>query len=287
MNAAVPALAIGALAGAATTAVTAKALVDERTPSMIAPVVSGLGIAAATASATYLTHGVARHLLAGAAIGSVLTGAALAAHSQPLWNDQHGALDGVYRPERLVMIDPDVHAEGVVSRVSYPGDGDIHVVMKADANSRKYTHGPRHPDTIVAEPVPDDQGRILVPHVGDHIAVDGPLAWDSTHGWSEVHPVRNLTFLKADGPRVPRDPKELASVVDAASDEEHKREREALIGGGVALVGTSLLVGGAYQGVRAMGNGPAHSGALRACLLLAAGGAVALTGVFIGGRGSD
>jgi hypothetical protein len=281
---------VGIVAGAAVTAVTARALVDERTPSIIAPVISGMTLAASAAGATYLTHGALRHTLAGAAIGSVVTGAALAAHSQPLWNDRNGALAGVYRPERLIMIDPSIHAEGVVKRVSYPGDGDIHVVMKADANSKQYTHGTRHPDSIVAEPVPDDQGRILVPHVGDHIAVDGPLAWDSTHGWSEVHPVRNLTFLQADGPRTPRDPKDLKTVVNAETEAEHKREHEAIAGGGIALGGTLLLLGGAYRGMRAsglIGHTPAPNGWLRASLLLAAGGAVTLAGTLIGGQGKD
>lgn len=290
MNAAIPMIGAGVLAGGALTVLGTRALVDERTPSKIAPVVTGLSIAAGAGAATYLTGGMPRNLLAGAAIGSVLTGAVLAARPQLAWNDRGGALAGVYDPERLIMIEPSVHVEGRVQRVSFPGDGDIHVVIEPDANSRRYVHGTRHPDTIIAEPVPDDQGRLQVPHPGDRIAVDGPLAWDSTHGWSEVHPVRNLTFLEADGPRTPRDAKDLRDVDEAAARAEHHRERQALVGGGIGLVGASLLVGGAFRGARAAGllGGTIAPGRWPlATVLLAGGGIAAIAGALVGGQGRD
>jgi hypothetical protein len=283
---------VGAVVGAAGALGTARLLTDEHVPSKISPVYGGLGIASGAAAGTYLTHGMPRDVLAGAAFGAVIGGALGIAIPGLVTNDHHGVLAGAYEPERLILIKPNVHVEGKVSRVSYPGDGDIHINVDVKGTPYdQYAHGSRHPHTVIAEPVPDDQGRIQVPHVGDTIAVDGPLVWDSTHGWAEVHPVKDLTFVHADGPRPPRDAKDRADVAKRFDHGEQQRERRAFIGGGIALAGTALLVSGGYQGAKhvgLVGSAAAKGGGWGgAAMLLAAGGVGILAGAVIGGQNKD
>lgn len=281
----------GIAVGAAATWGASRLMVDEHVPSRIAPVAGSITFAAGAGAATWLAKSSPmRGALTGIAAGSILAGAALVARPELIWNTHGGVMDGVYQPERLIIENEDVHATGQVTHVGFAGDGDIHIELRPDARYASYVRGARPRDTLVLEPVPGDQDHIPVPHVGDRIAVDGPLVWDSTHGHNEVHPVRTLEILQADGPRRPRDLSEVTHEQDA---EEEARERTAFIGGGVALAGLGLLTAGAWKashGVAKAGLNMAHAGTpgwTRAICLIGLGGAAVLAGALIGGQNKD
>ena len=284
--------AAGVAIGAFATWGTGRMMIDERTPSKVAPAVAATRIAAAAGAATWMSRSPAtRGLFTGIALASVATGAAMAAFPEQLmWNDRNGALAGVHHPERLIVENPDVHVTGTVNSVSYPGDGDIHIRIKPDAKYRPYVDGPRHAGTLVTEPVPADQSKFLVPHAGDRISVDGPLVWDSTHGWSEVHPVRDLKILTANGPRTARD---MTGVVREHDALEKQREQHAFIGGGVALAGVGLLTAGAWHATHVEGGAKLAMAAagsrpwLKSVWLLGLGGVGVLTGALVGGQQRD
>jgi hypothetical protein len=109
-------------------------------------------------------------------------------------------LDGVYHPERLVIMRICQPASGTVRKVILEEDGDLHIRLhlsaeymglKNDVNDAK-----QHGDLVV-EFMPRDGGHLPRPHVGDFVTLVGVWVMDLEHGcsscaadgWNELHPV--------------------------------------------------------------------------------------------------
>jgi hypothetical protein len=117
----------------------------------------------------------------------------------------------VYQPDRLQVINPCAHAEGVVVDAASEDDGDHHVWFTPDPayaylmNSEDHFQGR---PSMLAEITPDCQGNppdssaaarcpksdLPIPTIGDHIAIDGPWVLDTNHDWNEIHPVDSITI---------------------------------------------------------------------------------------------
>lgn len=121
---------------------------------------------------------------------------------------------GVYSPDRLKVIDPCKHAEGVIVDVAAEEDGDYHLWFKPDP-AYLYLMNPENHfqarPAMLAEITPDCEGNpadssaaakcpkshLPIPNFGDHIAINGPWVFDSNHGWNEIHPVDSITIVAA------------------------------------------------------------------------------------------
>jgi hypothetical protein len=118
---------------------------------------------------------------------------------------------GVHNPDRLQVLDPCKHAEGVVVDVAHEDDGDYHVWFKADPGYEYLLNPNDHfqaKPALLAEITPDcppstnppdaksaatcPRTSLPIPKLGDHIAIDGPWVLDTDHGWREVHPVDSI-----------------------------------------------------------------------------------------------
>jgi hypothetical protein len=102
------------------------------------------------------------------------------------------ALDGVYHPSRLTVLDACKHGAGTVTVVRHEQDGDLHIDVRLDAayhgllapaNETK-----QHGDLVV-EFMARDGGHLPKPRVGDRISLTGAWVDDTQHDWNEVHPV--------------------------------------------------------------------------------------------------
>jgi hypothetical protein len=119
---------------------------------------------------------------------------------------------GVYQPDRLRVLNPCVHAEGIVVDVSAEDDGDHHVWFTPDPGYSYLTNSQNHfqgRPAMLAEITPDcranpsdrsaaakcPQSTLPIPKIGDHIAMDGPWVLDTNHGWNEIHPVDSIRIL--------------------------------------------------------------------------------------------
>lgn len=118
---------------------------------------------------------------------------------------------GVYNPDRLQVLDPCKHAEGIVVDVARQADGDYHIWFRPDAGYEYLLNLDNHfqakpamlaeitPDCPASTNPPDAQSAarcprsdLPIPRLGDHIAIDGPWVLDTDHGWREVHPVESI-----------------------------------------------------------------------------------------------
>jgi len=116
----------------------------------------------------------------------------------------------VYTPDRLKVLDPCKHAEGVVVDVAAEEDGDYHIWFRPDPGYTYLMNRENHfqgRPAMLAEIVPDCPGEpadeqaaakcpkthISIPKLGEHVAINGPWVFDSNHGWNEIHPVDTIT----------------------------------------------------------------------------------------------
>jgi hypothetical protein len=118
---------------------------------------------------------------------------------------------GVHNPDRLQILDPCKHAEGVVVDVAHEDDGDYHIWFKADPGYDYLLNPNNHfqarpamlaeitPECPPSTNPPDAQSAarcpktsLPIPKLGDHVAIDGPWVLDTDHGWQEVHPVESI-----------------------------------------------------------------------------------------------
>jgi len=118
---------------------------------------------------------------------------------------------GVHNPDRLQVLDPCKHAEGVVVDVAHEDDGDYHVWFTADVGYEYLLNSDNHfqakpamlaeitPGCPASTNPPDAQSaarcpksNLPIPKLGDHVALDGPWVLDTDHGWREVHPVDSI-----------------------------------------------------------------------------------------------
>ena len=121
-------------------------------------------------------------------------------------------LDHVYTPDRLKVLDPCKHAEGVVVDVAAEEDGDYHVWFRPDSAFTYLMNPENHfqgRPAMLAEIVPDCTGQpadevaaskcprthITIPKLGDRVAINGPWVFDNNHGWNEIHPVDSIDFI--------------------------------------------------------------------------------------------
>ena len=117
---------------------------------------------------------------------------------------------GVHNPDRLQILDPCKHAEGVAVDVANEDDGDYHIWFRAD-HGYEYLLNPQNHfqarPAMLAEITPNCDGGnppnaqsasrcnksgLVIPKLGDHVAIDGPWVLDTDHGWREIHPVDSI-----------------------------------------------------------------------------------------------
>jgi hypothetical protein len=117
---------------------------------------------------------------------------------------------GVHNPDRLQVLDPCKHAEGIAVDVAHEDDGDYHVWFRADPGYEYLLNAQNHfqaQAAMLAEITPNCDGtnppnaqsasrcpksNLAIPKLGDHIAIDGPWVLDADHGWREIHPVDSI-----------------------------------------------------------------------------------------------
>jgi hypothetical protein len=111
----------------------------------------------------------------------------------------------VYRPQRLMVLEPCRTATGTVMHVRSEPDGDLHVSLNLDPGqddllnsenmSRQHgnlvveiicTHAVRQDDAISA--CEGWENHFQLRH-GQHVRVTGSHVVDLEHGWKELHPV--------------------------------------------------------------------------------------------------
>ena len=121
---------------------------------------------------------------------------------------------GVHNPDRLTVLDPCKHAEGVAVDVAHEDDGDYHVWFRPDPGYEYLLNAENHfqaqpamlgeitPDCPATSNPPDAKSAarcpkttLQIPTLGDHIAIDGPWVLDTDHGWREIHPVDSIRIL--------------------------------------------------------------------------------------------
>jgi hypothetical protein len=121
---------------------------------------------------------------------------------------------GVHNPDRLQILDPCKHAEGIVVDVAHEDDGDYHVWFRVDPGYEYLLNEQDHfqakpsmlaeitprcppstnpPDARSAAQCP--KTNLPIPKLGDRIAIDGPWVLDIDHGWREIHPVDAIHIL--------------------------------------------------------------------------------------------
>lgn len=128
----------------------------------------------------------------------------------------HG-LAHVYNPGRLHVLASCVSVRGVIISARQEPDGDLHVLLKVDADQRdprggRFTNGvndAKQGGDLVLEPVcvapviqPDAvsacasyRNPLVVPPRGAYVVVTGPWVLDAPHGWLEIHPLERVEVL--------------------------------------------------------------------------------------------
>jgi hypothetical protein len=100
-------------------------------------------------------------------------------------------LIGVYHPERLKVKSRCRIAVGTIEKVkSELYDGDLHIELRLDPGQGGLlsSGNARVGGTLIVEIIPWDRSRVLVPEIGQRVAVVGPWVDDTAHGWNEIHP---------------------------------------------------------------------------------------------------
>lgn len=123
----------------------------------------------------------------------------------------------VYNPSRLHVLAWCVSVRGVIISTHQEPDGDLHVLLKVDADQRdprggRFTNSvndAKQGADLVLEPVcvgpviqPNAIGAcagyrnpLVVPPPGTHVSVTGPWVLDAPHGWLEIHPLEKVETL--------------------------------------------------------------------------------------------
>jgi hypothetical protein len=107
------------------------------------------------------------------------------------------ALDGVYHPERLRILDPCRAVSGRVTVLRKEEDGDLHFDLELDRRYRAMlapANLTRQHGDLVVEFMPRDRGHLPVPEVGDRVSMVGAFVDDIDHAWNELHPVWQVSL---------------------------------------------------------------------------------------------
>jgi hypothetical protein len=104
------------------------------------------------------------------------------------------ALEGVWDPDRLIVLDPCRVVTGRVVDSPLPqyhaDDGDVHNQFNpAPQYQTLLTDQQETPGNLVVELMPRDAGHLPLLPVGRRLVLVGALVYDSTHAWTELHPV--------------------------------------------------------------------------------------------------
>lgn len=125
---------------------------------------------------------------------------------QPTDQDQY-----VYNPDRLQVQAACIAVTGTIDFMRAEPDGDWHIGLKLDSQYANFVNscnstcanGAEHGDLVV-EPVcvlsvtqadaistcaKDPDPLTSLPQVGDHVWMQGRYVLDTTHGWTELHPL--------------------------------------------------------------------------------------------------
>jgi len=117
----------------------------------------------------------------------------------------------VYHPQRLQIVDRCRSVTGVVTVVRPEADGDYHIALNPDAKYVGLVNAANiklQKGNLVIEPIcshkpitqpsainacTNFQQHLLIPSVGQHIAVTGSYVLDHDHSnWAEIHPITTL-----------------------------------------------------------------------------------------------
>lgn len=112
----------------------------------------------------------------------------------------------VYRPHRLLLLDPHMTVSGVVNSIHTGFDGDYHINLKIKDQGLLAKNNKSDEDScLVLEIVCVKNtmhicrgytNKVTIPSVGDSIDVVGPYVFDKIHKITEIHPVERLRILK-------------------------------------------------------------------------------------------
>jgi hypothetical protein len=103
---------------------------------------------------------------------------------------------GVYRPQRLEVIDPCAWVSGTVRYTELESDGDTHIGLAVDPAFTDHLNIWNHiwqQGQLLVEIVPANRDTVSVPAVRSHVTVVGPYVLDRAHGWMEIHPTWSIT----------------------------------------------------------------------------------------------
>ncbi len=122
----------------------------------------------------------------------------------------------VYNSSRLQVLQPCISVTGTIDFIRHEADGDDHLGLKLDPqytnliNSCNSTcaNGTEHGDLVI-EPVclgPVSQADavsacvgyhnpMVIPPVGSHVEMTGPLVKDLIHGWIEIHSLQEVHVI--------------------------------------------------------------------------------------------
>jgi hypothetical protein len=121
--------------------------------------------------------------------------------------------DHVYHPARLQILKSCTSVTGVIDHIKTEPDGDLHIRVHLDPQFSSLTNSVNdqlQAGDLVIEPVCDHeptksaaatescsgfQNQILIPPEGTHVQITGVYVLDTKHGWTEIHPVSDITDL--------------------------------------------------------------------------------------------
>jgi hypothetical protein len=123
--------------------------------------------------------------------------------------------DHVFHPARLHTLKTCMTVSGIIDHIKREPDGDLHIRVHLDPQYSNLTNSANdqiQAGDLVIEPVCDHeptqsnaaieacsgfQSQIVIPPKGTHIQTTGRYVLDTSpnHGWTEIHPVSNITNL--------------------------------------------------------------------------------------------
>jgi len=113
----------------------------------------------------------------------------------------------IFRPHRLLLLDPHKTVRGVIDYVNTEFDGDCHIRLRVDDKTLLTKCNIANENgCLILEIVCLTKGfhcackgyrnTIPIPSVGDSVEVIGFYVYDKIHKINEIHPVERLRILK-------------------------------------------------------------------------------------------
>lgn len=155
-------------------------------------VATAAGCGSTTGEATGPTAPTSTPTLAAASAASAATAATATPRAPAGCPPPASVLDGVYHPDRLIVLGGCQRVTGTVEVVRHEQDGDVHYDVRVDASYRRLLNAGNQADQhgwLVVELMPRDGGHLPEPSAGDRVALIGAWVDDTAHSWHEIHPV--------------------------------------------------------------------------------------------------